>query len=135
LPETSAGPSERAGFIDAPEIGPPNIASSAIVPPIAIAARLTDGSRVGGDGHDHEHQEEAHDEFPEKRLPLRTRGERRADVADIAQRAAQKQSSGERTEQLGRPVGERAWPGEVAAEHEGEGDGGVEMGAGMCPTA
>src|SRR5207248_4088482 len=37
-PETSAGPSERMGFIDAPEIGPPTIASRPIVPPIAIAA-------------------------------------------------------------------------------------------------
>jgi hypothetical protein len=37
-PETSAGPSERIGFVEAPEIGPPNIASRAIVPPIAIAA-------------------------------------------------------------------------------------------------
>jgi hypothetical protein len=31
-------PIERAGFIDAPVIGPPNIASSPTVPPIAIAA-------------------------------------------------------------------------------------------------
>ena len=35
---TSAGPIERAGFIDAPEIGPPNNASSPTVAPIAIAA-------------------------------------------------------------------------------------------------
>ena len=34
----SAGPSERAGFIEAPEIGPPNSAFSPTVPPIAIAA-------------------------------------------------------------------------------------------------
>ena len=33
-----AGPSERAGFIDAPVMEPPNIASSPTVPPIAIAA-------------------------------------------------------------------------------------------------
>src|SRR6185437_11736894 len=33
-----AGPSERAGFIDAPVTGPPNIASSPTVAPIAIAA-------------------------------------------------------------------------------------------------
>ena len=33
-----AGPSERAGFIEAPVIGPPNIASRPTVPPIAIAA-------------------------------------------------------------------------------------------------
>ena len=32
------GPSERIGFIDAPEIGPPNIASRPIVAAIAIAA-------------------------------------------------------------------------------------------------
>src|SRR3954462_12057340 len=38
FPLTGAGPSERAGFIDAPEIGPPNIASRPTVPPIAIAA-------------------------------------------------------------------------------------------------
>ncbi len=37
-PETRAGPIERIGFIEAPEIGPPNIASRPIVPPIAIAA-------------------------------------------------------------------------------------------------
>ena len=34
----SAGPIERAGFIEAPEIGPPNSAFSPTVPPIAIAA-------------------------------------------------------------------------------------------------
>ena len=38
LRRTSAGPNERAGFMDAPVTGPPNSASSATVPPIAIAA-------------------------------------------------------------------------------------------------
>ena len=38
MPEASAGPSERAGFIDAPVTGPPKIASSPTVPPMAIAA-------------------------------------------------------------------------------------------------
>ena len=37
-PATSAGPNERAGFIDAPVTPPPNSESSATVPPIAIAA-------------------------------------------------------------------------------------------------
>ena len=37
-PTTSAGPIDRAGFIEAPVIGPPNSASSPTVPPIAIAA-------------------------------------------------------------------------------------------------
>jgi hypothetical protein len=37
-PLTRAGPSERAGFIEAPEMRPPKMASSATVPPIAIAA-------------------------------------------------------------------------------------------------
>jgi len=35
-PDTTAGPSERAGFIDAPQIGPANNASSAMTAPTAI---------------------------------------------------------------------------------------------------
>ena len=38
LPETTAGANERAGFMDAPEIGPANRASKAITPPTAIPA-------------------------------------------------------------------------------------------------
>src|SRR5687768_1594103 len=38
FPDISAGATDRAGFIDAPQIGPANIASSATVPPIAIPA-------------------------------------------------------------------------------------------------
>src|SRR3954454_22240931 len=37
-PDASAGPNERAGFIDAPVTGPPNSASSPTAPPMAIAA-------------------------------------------------------------------------------------------------
>src|SRR5207253_6828357 len=39
-PETSAGASERAGFIDAPQIGPANIASRATTAPIAVPAMI-----------------------------------------------------------------------------------------------
>ena len=35
-----AGPSERAGFIEAPEIGPAKMASSAITPPTAIPTTI-----------------------------------------------------------------------------------------------
>ena len=38
LPLRSAGPSERAGFIEAPLMGPANMASSAITAPIATPA-------------------------------------------------------------------------------------------------
>ena len=38
MPLTSAGPIERAGFIEAPVTGPPKRASRPTVPPIAIAA-------------------------------------------------------------------------------------------------
>jgi hypothetical protein len=45
LPATKAGAKERAGFIDAPEIGPANIASNNTTPPTAMAVYwLTDGS-------------------------------------------------------------------------------------------
>src|SRR6266576_4485299 len=36
--DITAGPSDRAGFIDAPQIGPANIASSPITAPTAIPA-------------------------------------------------------------------------------------------------
>ena len=36
--ETSAGANERAGFIEAPEIGPANAASNAITAPMAMPA-------------------------------------------------------------------------------------------------
>lgn len=38
FPLTTAGASERAGFIDAPQAGPANIAPKPTTPPIAIAA-------------------------------------------------------------------------------------------------
>ena len=38
MPETKAGPKERAGFMDAPVTAPPNNASRATVPPMAMAA-------------------------------------------------------------------------------------------------
>ena len=37
-PERSAGPNERAGFIEPPEIGPPTRMSTETVAPTAIAA-------------------------------------------------------------------------------------------------
>ena len=49
-PETSAGPSERAGFIEAPEIGPPNIASRPTVAADCDRRRLANGAGVGCDG-------------------------------------------------------------------------------------
>ena len=45
--------------------------------------RLADRPRVGGDGHDHEHQERGHHDLPEERLRVGARGERRADVGDV----------------------------------------------------
>ena len=38
FPETIAGASERTGFMDAPQTGPANMASSPTVPPMAMAA-------------------------------------------------------------------------------------------------
>jgi hypothetical protein len=38
LTATNAGPKERAGFMEAPEIGPANIASNPTVAPMAKAA-------------------------------------------------------------------------------------------------
>jgi hypothetical protein len=77
------------GFIDAPEIGPSNIASSPIVPPIAIAAASPTARVSVAIGEDYEHQEGAHDKLPEERLRLRAGWEGGTDVGDVAERAAE----------------------------------------------
>ena len=67
---TSPGPRERAGLIDAPEIGP-DIASRPTVPPIASAAASpTARVSVACDGDDDEHEEERQHDLPDQRLPV-----------------------------------------------------------------
>src|SRR5439155_11926424 len=91
---------------------------------------FADRAGIGRDGHDHEHQEEGEHELPEERLTLRAARQAGSHVADVAERAAQDRRRRERAEDLCRPVAERTCPRELAAEREGEADGGVEMGAG-----
>ena len=91
--------------------------------------RLTDGARVGGDGHDHEHQEEREHGLPQERLPVRARRQRGADIGHVAQRRAQQRRGDDRAGDLCRPVEDRLRPREVTREGEGEGDGRVEVGA------
>ena len=55
LPGHERRPEERAGFSDAPEIGPPTSDARAIVPPIATAA-APDGTCIGCDRKDHDEQ-------------------------------------------------------------------------------
>ena len=65
------GPSERAGFIDAPVIGPPNMRVQADGAADRDRGRLADRPRVGRDGHDHEHQEEGEDASQRNAWPSR----------------------------------------------------------------
>ena len=96
---------------------------------------LTDGPGVGRDGHDDEHEEEAQHELPEEGLALRAAGERRSDVGDVAERAAEERGGGERADELSRPVAEDARPGEVAADRERGVTAGSKWAPEMCPTA
>ena len=41
FPDSKAGPIERAGFIEAPDIGPPTKASTATIAPTATAVYCT----------------------------------------------------------------------------------------------
>ena len=132
-PETTAGPSDRIGFIDAPEIGPPNIASRPIVPPIAIAA-ASPTARVSV----------ATAMITNIRKAVMTSSQRNdcasepdGSVAptcgDVAERARAGSAAAERADELGDPVGDGPRPGEVPGEREGERDGGVEVRAGDVP--
>ena len=51
----------------APDTPPPTRMSSSTTPPMAIAAAGADRARVGGDGHDHEHQQRAEDGLDDQR--------------------------------------------------------------------
>src|SRR5881275_2305717 len=119
-PETSAGPSERIGFIEAPEIGPPNIASSPIVPPIAIAA-ASPTARVSV-------------------ATARTTNIRNAVITSSHTKDCPCEPDGSVTPTCAmlpseprRPVSERTPPGEMAGERERERHRRVEMRPGDVP--
>ena len=123
------GPSERAGFIEAPVIGPPNIASRPTVPPTAIAAASPTARVSVATANDHEHEEEGEDRLPEERLAVGAARVRGADVGDVAERAAKDRRSDEGSDELRAPV-ERYLPAwEVPRQCERERHGRVEMGA------
>ena len=84
-PETSAGPSERAGFIEAP-VTARRTSVQGDRATDRDRSSLTDGPRVGRDGHDHEHQERAQHDLPEERL-ARPNREGRAEVGDVPSEA------------------------------------------------
>src|SRR5581483_305532 len=71
----------------------------------------------------------AHHDLPQERLTIRSARVGRADVGDVAERGPQQSRGRYRADELRRPVGESARPGEVASECEREGDRGVEVGA------
>jgi len=88
VPETSAGPSERIGFIDAPEMGPPEHGVERDRASDRESRRLPDRAGVGRHRHDHEHQECGHDELPQERLPLRAGRERGPDMREVSEGSA-----------------------------------------------
>jgi hypothetical protein len=129
-----AGPSERAGFIEAPVIGPPKSASSATVPPIAIAA-VSPTAGVGGDGHDHEHRKKVRIVFQMKACRSLPEGRVAPTFGGVARRGTQQHGGGEHPGALRDPVGEHTRPGEVAGKREGEADGGLNCAPEMWPAA
>ena len=63
LPAARAGPNERAGFIDAPVTGPAEQSIETDRPADRDRGRGADRASVGGDGHDHEHQDRREDQL------------------------------------------------------------------------
>ena len=71
---------------------------------------LTDRSRVGRDGDDHEHQEERQDDLPDERLGVAA-GRLGHPERHIAERHPQDQRCRDRARDLGHPVGHDPRPG------------------------
>ena len=128
-----AGPIERIGFIDAPEIGPPNIASSPIVPPIAIAA-ASPTARVSVATARITNIRNAVSTISQKNdCACEPDGSVAPTCATSAERRRSTARCGERARRAARPSSRGARPREVAGQREREGDGPVEMSAGDVP--
>ena len=111
-------------------IGPPNIASSPTVPPIAIAAASPTARVSVATAMITNIRKAVRTSSQRNDCPCEPRWERRADVGDVAERASQDRRGRKAPTSCARPVGDRARPGKVPGEREGERDGGVEVGAG-----
>jgi hypothetical protein len=133
-PDAMAGPSERAGFSDAPEIGPPTREASAIVPPTAIAA-ASPTAGAGRDGHDHEEQDRGQDQLPERTTGTATPKASSRQHRPRSERDAEQHRRDRRTRDLRRPVGRDTGSRKVASQRERERHRRVQVRTGECPTA
>lgn len=119
---------ERAGFIEAPLIGPPTNAPSATVPPIAIAAPWPTARVSVATATNDQHQEEGQDDLPDERLDVAA-GRLGHAQRYVAQRRPQECRPGDGTSDLRRPVGRDPRKREVPADGECCGYRRVEVGA------
>ena len=121
--------------VDVPEIGPPNIASRAIVPPIAIAA-ASPTARVSVATARITNMRKAVMTSSKKNDCASEPEERRADAGDVAEQGAQEEGREDGARELGRPVAEGAWPGKVAlVSAKAKVTAPLKCAPEMCPTA
>src|SRR5918994_3682199 len=93
-----------------------------------------DRAGIGGDGHDHEHQERGQDELVDKGASDSDARNRRAEFAGLVGPDRQQgQRGGGRPGKLGRDVSGRITSGEVATERERERYGRVDVRPGEMP--
>src|ERR1700675_2804254 len=117
-----AGASERAGFIEAPVTGPPNIASRPTVPPIAIAAASPTARVSVAAAMITNIRKKVSTSSHRKLWPCDPEGRRGG--REGAQGAPDKSCGEERAGKLWEPVADHAPPREVSREREGEADRG-----------
>ena len=111
-------------------IGPPNIASSPTVPPIAIAAASPTARVSVATAMITNIRKKVSSTSHRNAWPCEPDGQGGADVGDVPERAAQEQRRREGAGELRRPVGDDARPREVARERERERHSRVEVRAG-----
>ena len=76
---------ERAGFSEAPEIGPPTSDARAIVPPIDDRSSPDGHASVGHHRQDHREERPRHEELPDERLGVGSGRRRRAETRNVTE--------------------------------------------------
>ena len=120
-PPTIAGASDRAGFIEAPEIGPANSTSKAITPPMATPANSPFSFGPESDPQDHKHQYRRQHDLQHEALPGRPARRRSAQRGGLEHQPHQ-HTSGNRANQLADDVGQDQTGRQPAGQPKAERD-------------
>ena len=116
-PLTSAGPNERAGFIEVPLTGAAHSPARAMYPPTPSAPTRANVLCLGSRAEDHADQSPGERDLEHERLPrvIAGSGQRGAEMPDVSEHGEEKHRRQGCAEKLRKHVPRHARPGKVAS--------------------